>query len=29
MEAILAVAILFVLWVMVIWGSMYFNRNVV
>jgi hypothetical protein len=29
MEAILAVAILFVLWVMVIWGSMYFNANVV
>jgi len=29
MEAILAVAILFALWVMVIWGSMYFNRNVV
>jgi hypothetical protein len=29
MEAILAVAILFALWVMVIWGSMYFNHNVV
>jgi hypothetical protein len=29
MEAILAVAVLFAIWALVIWGSMYFNRNVV
>jgi hypothetical protein len=29
MEAILALATLFAIWVLVIWGSMYFNRNVV
>jgi hypothetical protein len=29
MEAILAVAVLFAIWVLVLWGSMYFNRNVV
>jgi hypothetical protein len=29
MEAVLAVATLFAIWVLVIWGSSYFNRNVI
>jgi hypothetical protein len=29
MEAILALVTLFVIWALVIWGSMYFNKNVV
>jgi hypothetical protein len=29
MEIILALAILFAIWVLVIWGSSYFNKNVV
>jgi hypothetical protein len=29
MEAILALGVLFAIWVLVIWGSSYFNRNVV
>jgi len=29
MEVILALAILLAIWVLVIWGSMYFNQNVV
>jgi hypothetical protein len=29
MEAILALVVLFAIWALVIWGSIYFNRNVV
>ena len=29
MEVILALAILLAIWVLVIWGSIYFNKNVV
>ena len=29
MEVILALAVLLALWVLVIWGSSYFNKNVV
>ena len=29
MEVILALAVLFAIWVLVIWGSSYFNKNVV
>jgi hypothetical protein len=29
MEAILAVGLLAAIWVIVIWGSTYFNRNVI
>jgi hypothetical protein len=29
MEILLALAIYFVVWVLVIWGAMYFNKNVV
>ena len=29
MEVILALAVLFEIWVLVIWGSSYFNKNVV
>jgi hypothetical protein len=29
MEAILALGTLFAIWVVVIWGSSYFNRNVI
>jgi hypothetical protein len=29
MEAILALVCLFAIWALVIWGSLYFNRNVV
>jgi hypothetical protein len=29
MEIILALAVLFAIWVLVIWGSSYFNKNVV
>jgi hypothetical protein len=29
MEAILALVFLVVIWALVIWGSLYFNRNVV
>ena len=29
MEVIIALAILFAIWVVVIWGSSYFNKNVV
>jgi hypothetical protein len=29
MEAFLALVTLFVIWALVIWGSMYFNKNVV
>jgi hypothetical protein len=29
MEVIIALAVLFAIWVLVIWGSNYFNRNVV
>ena len=29
MEVILALAALFAIWVLVIWGSSYFNKNVV
>ena len=29
MEVILALAVMFGIWVLVIWGSSYFNKNVV
>ena len=29
MEIILALAVLFAIWILVIWGSSYFNKNVV
>jgi len=29
MEIIIALAIMFAIWVLVIWGSSYFNENVV
>jgi hypothetical protein len=29
MEIILALAVLFAIWFLVIWGSSYFNKNVV
>jgi hypothetical protein len=29
MEIVIALAILFAIWVLVIWGSSYFNKNVV
>ena len=29
MEVILALGVLFTIWVLVIWGSSYFNKNVV
>jgi len=29
MEVILALAVLLAIWVLVIWGSTYFNKNVV
>jgi len=29
MEAVLALAVLFAIWAVVIWGSSYFNKNVV
>ena len=29
MEVILALAVLLTIWVLVIWGSSYFNKNVV
>ena len=29
MEIVIALAILFAIWVLVIWGSSYFNENVV
>jgi hypothetical protein len=29
MEVILALAVMFAIWVLVIWGSSYFNKNVV
>ena len=29
MEVILALAVMFALWVVLIWGSNYFNKNVV
>ncbi len=29
MEAIVSLAVLVAIWALVIWGSMYFNRNVV
>jgi hypothetical protein len=29
MEVVIALAILFAIWVVVIWGSSYFNKNVV
>jgi hypothetical protein len=29
MEAIAAIATLLVIWVLVLWGSSYFNRNVI
>lgn len=29
MYAVVALAVLFSIWVLVIWGSSYFNRNVV
>ena len=29
MEIIIALAIMFAIWVLVIWGSNYFNKNVV
>jgi hypothetical protein len=29
MEVVIALAILFAIWVVVIWGSNYFNKNVV
>jgi len=29
MEVIFALAVLFAIWVLVIWGSIYFNKNVV
>jgi hypothetical protein len=29
MEALMAVGFLFVVWALVLWGSIYFNRNVV
>jgi hypothetical protein len=29
MEIVLALAVLFAIWVLVIWGSSYFNKNVV
>jgi hypothetical protein len=29
MEAIAAIVTLFVIWALVLWGSSYFNRNVV
>jgi hypothetical protein len=29
MEVVIALAVLFAIWVLVIWGSSYFNKNVV
>ena len=29
MDVIIALAIMFAIWVLVIWGSSYFNKNVV
>ena len=29
MEIILALVVLFAIWILVIWGSSYFNKNVV
>jgi hypothetical protein len=29
MEVVIALAVLFSIWVLVIWGSSYFNKNVV
>jgi hypothetical protein len=29
MEIILALAVLFAIWILVIWGSSYFNKNVI
>jgi len=29
MEIIMALVVLFIIWVLVIWGSTYFNKNVV
>ena len=29
MEVVIALAILFAIWVLVIWGSSYFNKNVI
>ena len=29
MEVVIALAILFAIWVLVLWGSSYFNKNVV
>ena len=29
MEVVIALAIVFAIWVLVIWGSSYFNKNVV
>jgi hypothetical protein len=29
MEVVLALAVMFAIWVLVIWGSSYFNKNVV
>ena len=29
MEVVIALAIMFAIWVVVIWGSSYFNKNVV
>jgi hypothetical protein len=29
MEVLMALAIYFVVWALVIWGAMYFNKNVV
>jgi hypothetical protein len=28
MEVILALAVMFVIWILVIWGSSHFNRNI-
>jgi hypothetical protein len=29
MEVIVALAVMFTIWVLVIWGSSYFNKNVI
>jgi hypothetical protein len=29
MEVIVALAVMFAIWVLVIWGSSYFNKNVI
>ena len=29
MEIILALAVMFAIWILVIWGSSYFNKNVI